>query len=174
MTIFAFIVGRYAREIWRPVVATTLSDVHLMRAGFVFTGGNIRNSFSPEIEDGAILSLPGCTVAQARHVDRVHFQRMGNFLRSIGATENLKYLMPLLQKYIVQRTMDTAIAPGDAPENREDEESIFFSLMDDYGQDDHYGRGWSDEDKAEVKKRSVKLVKMMRARLKEAGEDISL
>ena len=118
--------------------------------------------------------LPSFTMAEARRVDKAQFQRMGNFLRSIGATEELRYLMPLLQKYIVQRSMAAAIAAGDAPENREEEEDIFFSLMDDYGQDDHRGNKWSDDDKAEVKKRSVKLVKMMRARLQAAGEDVSL
>ena len=118
-------------------------------------------------------SSPGVVLAAARRVDKVQFQRMGNFLRSVGAVEELRYLMPLLQKYVVQRSMDNAVASGEAA-NSEAEEDIFFSLMDEYGMEDHRGEGWSDEDKAEVKKRSVKLVKMMKKRLEALGEDISL
>ena len=56
----------------------------------------------------------------------------------------------------------------------EEEEAIFFSLMDEYGTEDHRGNSWSAADKAEVKKRSVKLVKMMKRRLEAKGEDTSL
>ena len=62
--------------------------------------------------------------------------------------------------YIVQRTMDTAVAGDGEAANSDTEEAIFFSLMDEYGAEDHRGRGWSAGDKAEVKKRSVNGVRI--------------
>ena len=121
-------------------------------------------------------SAPAILMASAsRRVNKAQFKRMGNFLRSIGGVEELRYLMPLLQKYIVQRTMDSAMADNSEVQNsEEEEEAIFFSLMDEYGTEDHRGNSWSAADKAEVKKRSVKLVKMMKRRLEAKGEDTSL
>lgn len=160
---------------WRSVLAVVVCSLLCQpRRGFAPSSSPSASSFSSYFFLPRSSSPSVLLASASRRVDKAQFKRMGNFLRSVGGVEELRYLMPLLQKYIVQRSMDNAVAGDGEAANGDTEEAIFFSLMDEYGEEDHQGRGWSAADKAEVKKRSVKLVKMMKRRLEALGEDTSL
>ena len=102
-------------------------------------------------------------------LSRDQFHHLGNLLRSLGEVDELAYLVKKLQAYIVQRSLRNAKAGGIA--NDDKEEALFFGLFDTYGDTDHHGANWTDEDKADIKKKATELVKMMNRRRRLEGEE---
>jgi DUF438 domain-containing protein len=106
---------------------------------------------------------------ELKHLDLDDFHHLGNFLRSMQKVKQLNHLYQPFQKYIMQRSVRGAnsVEPLEVDDQ---EESIFFSIFNNYGKTDSAAADWSVDDIAEVKRLCTKLIKLMtrRRRLEEA------
>ena len=168
-------------RLWVAVLALHLgSDLlgHVGRSptaipGVVPSGLSAETPFSSFSFSGASSSPLATASAEMSRLSRSQFHHLGNLLRSLGEVDELAYLVKKLQAYIVQRSLRNAKAGGIA--NGDEEEALFFGLFETYGDTDHHGANWTDEDKANIRKKATQLVKKMnRRRRLEGDEDFSL